>query len=60
VQRHALGMLFAVLAAALSALAGYSFAGAADGRRLIVGLAAVPVAVWLATLSASAFRRRRR
>ena len=59
VQRHALGVLFAVLAAALAAVAAYAFAGG-DARRLVVGAAAVAVAAWLATLSASAFRRRRR
>ena len=59
-QRHALGVLFAVLAAALSAVAVYAFAGAENTRRLVIGLAAVAVAVWLATLSASAFRRHRR
>ena len=53
-------MLFAVLAAALSAVAVYAFAGAANTRRLVIGLAAVAVAVWLATLSASALRRNRR
>jgi uncharacterized membrane protein len=53
-------VLFAVLAAALAAIAGYAFAGGGDARRLVVGLAAVAVAGWLATLSASAFRRRRR
>jgi multisubunit Na+/H+ antiporter MnhC subunit len=60
VQRHALGVLFAVLAAALSAVAVYAFAGVENTRRLVIGLAAVAVAVWLATLSASAFRRHRR
>jgi hypothetical protein len=60
VQRHALGVLFAVLAAALAAVAGYAFAGGDDARRLVIGLAAVAVSAWLATLSASAFRRRRR
>ena len=59
-QRHALGMLFAVLAAALAAVAAYALAGGDDARRLLVGLAAAAVAVWLATLSASAFRRGRR
>ena len=59
-QRHALGMLFAVLAAALSAVAAYAFAGGDNPRRLLVGAAAAAVAVWLATLSASAFRRHRR
>jgi hypothetical protein len=60
VQRHALGILFAVLAAALAAVAAYAFAGGEDARRVVVGVAAAAVAVWLATLSASAFRRRSR
>jgi hypothetical protein len=60
VQRRALGILFAGLAAALAAVAGYAFAGADDTRRLVVGLAAAAVAAWLATLSVSAFRRGRR
>ena len=59
-QRHALGALFALLAAALAAVAAYAFAGADDGGRLVVGIAAAAVAAWLATLSASAFRSRRR
>ena len=59
-QRHALGMLFAVLAAALTAVAVDAFAGGGNARRLLVGAAALAVAGWLATLSASAFRRRRR
>ena len=59
-QRHALGLLFAGLATALAAVAGYAFAGADNTRRLVIGLAAAAVAAWLATLSASAFRRRGR
>ena len=59
-QRHALGMLFAVLAAALAAVSAYAFAGADNARRVVVGLAAAAVAAWLASLSASAFRRGRR
>ena len=58
-QRGALGMLFAVLAAALAAVAVYAFAAGDDPPRLVVGLAALAVAGWLATLSLSAFRRRR-
>jgi hypothetical protein len=58
-QRHALGVLFAVLAAALAAVAVDAFAGGDDARRLVVGVAAAAVAAWLATVSASAFRRRR-
>jgi hypothetical protein len=60
VQRHALGLLFAVLATALAAVAAYALAGADDTGRLVIGLAAAAVAAWLATLSASAFRRRGR
>jgi hypothetical protein len=60
VQRHALGFLFAGLAAALAAVAAYAFAGGGDARRLVVGAAALAVAAWLATLSVSAFRGRRR
>jgi FtsH-binding integral membrane protein len=60
VQRHALGLLFAALAAALAAVAAYAFAAGDNPRRLVIGLAALAVAAWLATLSLSAFRRRRR
>jgi hypothetical protein len=60
VQAYALTALFALLAAALAAVAVYAFAGGGDARRLVVGLAAAAVATWLATLSASAFRRRGR
>jgi hypothetical protein len=34
--------------------------GADNARRILIGVAAAAVAVWLATLSASAFRGRRR
>jgi hypothetical protein len=57
-QRHALGMLFAVLAAALGAVAGYAFAGGGTASRLIIGIAALAVAAWLAGLSVGAFRRK--
>jgi hypothetical protein len=59
VQRHALSILFAALAAALAAVSAYSFAGGNSGRHLVIGFAALAVAGWLATLSASAFRRTR-
>ena len=59
-QRRALGILFAVLAAALAAVAAYAFAGADNAGRIVVGAAALAVAAWLATLSLSAFRGRRR
>jgi hypothetical protein len=60
VQRHALGILFATLATAIAAVSAYAFSGGASASRLVVGLAAAAVAAWLVTLSASAFRRRRR
>jgi len=60
VQRRALSFLFAALATALAAVSVYAFAGGDSGRRLVVGVAAAAVAAWLATLSASAFRRHRR
>jgi hypothetical protein len=59
-QRHALGILFAILATAIAAVSVYAFSGGTGARRLVVGLAAAAVALWLASLSASAFRRRRR
>ena len=59
-QGHALGLLFAVLAAALAAVAIYAFAGGGETRRLVVGLAAAAVSAWLVTLSISAFRRGKR
>ena len=59
-QRRALGILFAVLAAALGAVAAYALAGADNAGRIVVGAAALAVAAWLATLSLGAFRGRRR
>jgi hypothetical protein len=59
-QPYALTALFAVLATALAAVAVYSFAGGDSGRQVVVGVAAAAVAGWLASLSAVAFRRRRR
>jgi hypothetical protein len=59
VQRRALGLLFAVLAVVLAAVGGYSLAGAGSGaRRWLVAVAAFALALWLGSLSASAFRRR--
>jgi uncharacterized integral membrane protein len=55
-----MGLLFAVLAAALTAVAIFAFIGGDSARHLVVGVAAAAVAAWLATVSASAFRRRRR
>ena len=59
-QPYALTALFAALATALAAVSVYAFTGGDSGRRLVVGVAAAAVAAWLATLSMSAFRRRRR
>ena len=59
-QRRALGILFAVLAAALAAVSAYALADANSAGRIVVGAAALAVAAWLATLSASAFRGHRR
>jgi hypothetical protein len=59
-QRPALTILFAVLAAALAALGAYAFSGGTSGGRIVIGVAAVALAAWLASLSAGAFRRKRR
>jgi hypothetical protein len=58
VQRRALGLLFAVLAAVLTAVAVWAAAGAGGhARRWIVALAALAIAGWLGSVSWSAFRR---
>jgi uncharacterized membrane protein len=54
-----MGTLFAVLAAALIAVAVFAFAGGDSARHLVVGVAAAAVAGWLASVSLSLFRRRR-
>ena len=59
-QRRALGILFAVLGAALAAVSAYALAGANSAGRIVVGAAALAVAAWLATLSLNALRGRRR
>ena len=59
VQRRALSILFAALAAALAAVSAYAFIGGDGGRQLVIGIAALALAAWLATLSTGAFRRRR-
>ncbi|MGD0713116.1 MAG: hypothetical protein ABSB24_02885 [Gaiellaceae bacterium] len=59
-QRRALGLLFAFLAAVLAATALWAAVGAGhDVRRWIVALAALALAAWLASLALSAFRRHR-
>jgi hypothetical protein len=53
-QRHALGLLFAVLAAALAAIALLSaFEG---GRAWVVALAAASLALWLGDLARRSLR----
>jgi hypothetical protein len=51
--------LFTLLAAALAAVAAYAFASGTSAPHLLVGAAAAAVALWLASLSRAAFRRRR-
>src|SRR5579859_1087325 len=51
--------LFAVLAAALAAVSAYAFASGTGAPHLLVGAAAAAVALWLASVSRAAFRRRR-
>jgi hypothetical protein len=59
VQRRALSILFATLATAFAAVSAYAFSGGTSGGRLVIGVAALAVAAWLATLSAGALRGRR-
>jgi hypothetical protein len=56
VHRRALGLLFAVLA--LSLLAVAVFAGLEGGRAWVLALAAAAVGVWLGDLSRRALTRR--
>ena len=51
--------LFAVLAAALAALAAYAFASGTSTPHFLIGAAAAVVACWLASLARAAFRRRK-
>ena len=54
-----LAALFAIVALALAAVSAYALAGGTNAGRLVVGIAGAAVAVWLASLSLAAFRRRR-
>jgi hypothetical protein len=59
VQRRALGLLFAVLAAVFAAVGGYALVGAGSGaRRWLVAAAAFAIALWFGSLAAGALRRR--
>jgi hypothetical protein len=59
-QRRALGILFVTLASLLVATAVAALVGAGhDARRWIVGLAALALAWWLASLAFASLRSRR-
>jgi hypothetical protein len=55
----AMTALFAVLAAALAAVAAYAFSSGSGAPHLLIGAASAAVALWLASVSRAAFRRRR-
>ena len=55
----AMAALFAVLTAALAAVSAYAFVRGTGAPHLLVGVAAAAVALWLASLSRAAFRRRK-
>jgi hypothetical protein len=55
----AMTALFAVLASALAAVSAYALASGTSAPHLLIGAAAAAVALWLASLSRAAFRRRR-
>jgi hypothetical protein len=57
VQRHALGLLFTVLTLALAAVGVAALAHAHSAARWVVGLAALAVSAWLATVAVAALRR---
>jgi hypothetical protein len=60
VQRRALGLLFAGLAAVLAGTAAAAIVGAGgDATRWLVAAAALAIGVWLASLALAAFRSRR-
>ena len=56
VQRRALSLLFGVIATALAALGVYALLS--GGRAVIVGVAALGLAVWMADLARRAWPRR--
>jgi hypothetical protein len=55
----AMTALFGVLAASLAAVSAYAFASGTGAAHILIGAAAAAVAIWLASLSRAAFRRRR-
>jgi hypothetical protein len=58
VQRRALGLLFAVLAAVLAAVAVAALLDAGGVRRWLIAAAALAIAGWLASLAAGVLRHR--
>jgi hypothetical protein len=59
VQRRALGILFAGLAVVLAATAAAALIGAGGSAKgWVVGVAALALAGWLASLAAASWRRR--
>ena len=58
-QRHALAILFTGLTAALAGVAAFSLVGAHSAARWLIGVAALALAAWLATLAFAAVRGRR-
>jgi hypothetical protein len=59
VQRRALGLLFATLAAVLAAVGVAALVGTGGGAgRWLVAVAALAIAGWLASLGAAALKRR--
>jgi len=57
VQRHALGLLFSVLAAVFVATAVWALAAAGNGAKAwVVAAGAFALGAWLASLAVSAFR----
>ncbi len=58
VQQRALGLLFAILATVLAAVGAAALVGGGGAARWVVGVAALAIAAWLASLAVGALRRR--
>jgi hypothetical protein len=57
VQRHALGLLFTVLAVVFAAIAIAALVGAGGGAKgWVVAVGALALGAWLGSLAVSAFR----
>ena len=57
-QRRGLAFLFAVIFLALLVVAAGAFEGASGAKRWVIGLAALALAAWMASLAGSLIRRR--